>query len=247
MLSPLIVALLLPGLNLKAEKLGDLARELKSEGVESIIVPLDPKKSSEWMPQLRSTVRSRRATHPSTRFVLVAHSLGANLGLNLARELEDQGLDLFDGAFLLAPAVQVQPYTRWVKALFWLGDDFSLSSRNHPDYRVDAATNMAAYRALFDSQKQLSQNPPQFLARGRPCRMLISRSDELVSYTRSEAFAQQHSTCQTHTIDNRASTLTPSHNHLIVDERSLGPSAWRSVQSQLKDWLSEVKSLGRST
>lgn len=227
------MALLVHGLNLEPSRMDAVGALLASRGVEGLRVALSGHRGDfaalqaasreRWLGELHEAFRvaRARATALGVPLHLVANSLGATLGLDLAASAGDVR---FDRCVLLSPALTPKVPAAPFLLLRALGaGPRSLPSVNLPAYRAQPRCPFAAYAALFDSVRAVEQAlhrlPPT------PTLVVIDRGDELVSFRRLArlAAARGWTLLEASTAQHR---LPRRVRHLVVDEACVGPAEW---------------------
>ncbi len=252
------VALLVHGLNLNPERLLTLGRGVQSAGYTVVLPALSGHDMSltdkeriaafahvsaeQWLDEFEQAYRQAQhiAQTRNRPLVLVAYSLGALV----AQVAAQQRQLLFDRQVLLAPAIQLRGHTALIRPLQgWPG--LVLPSLSPGYYRANAGTPMAAYRSLFTLIGQLN-SPPQSGSFSKvaqmPTLVLLSEDDEFVDGSGTVAWmaAMEMTRWQVCTLRKSDDADTAFH-HLMIDDRTLGQSAWRAVGRQVVQFLVNEK------
>ena len=253
--APQGAALVIHGLNLRPEKMLSLVEMLNQWGIDAFNLSLyghgEPLgKTFEdspstgihamkqvthalWLQETRCAYQSVKAhaRQHEVPLLLVGFSLGAVLGLELFAWEER----LFDKMILLAPPLVIHARGYGVQLLRWF-PQVVLKSFAPKDYRVHRGTAVAAYLALFQAIAHVQDLPP---AANVPTRLFIHRNDPLVNAKALPLFLTKHQL--THW---KLSPLTKGCEsacggaHLILDEGSLGKTAWKHLQHEIQaHWM----------
>jgi esterase/lipase len=243
--------LLIHGLNLKPSKMLPLAQRLctPSNGLQCTILTLsgheedtsetmDGADAETWKTETFEAIQSLRSKAIATRtpLFLVGYSLGGLMGTWGAQSRPEDN-KIFDAMVLIAPAIFPKWYTR-ITPYLPLPDHFHLPSKNHPEYRANPGTSLAAYRAMFTviNEVQSQKNLDQTLGK-TPTLVFLNPRDELVSEDRTASWIKKVrlTSWTSELIDGLTSSLTPHYQHLMVDEASMGAHAWESLIGKIEN------------
>ncbi|MBF0360776.1 MAG: hypothetical protein HQK49_07185 [Oligoflexia bacterium] len=248
------VALFIPGLNLKFQKMDAISKILEDEKIIVIKVKFNSNLNSSddvfnnWsrdVEQGYNTARNLMATIPSKnnpKLILVGYSLGAALGLELGLRpgLNIKRNYIYDKMILLAPAITLQWYTSLIKILYIFGDKMMITSRNHPDYIEKSGTYIAEYKALFRVINEIEEMEQMGGALNIPSLLLMDPDDELIDYSKTKQFIEKRSLNKWKVVevikDKELDRIAERKNlpkHLIVDEFSMGTAGWKKIKDEL--------------
>lgn len=234
--------LLAHGLNLKPSRMIPLAETLchPSSGLACRIlefqgheedVPSQMRQVSaqSWKNTLLTEIRSLQELAQGRPVHFLGFSLGALVG---AWGLQQFEVSPFQKVALIAPPLETRGYVRLAALLPGPGS-WTLPSKNHPEYRANDRTSLAAYRALFEIQDQVRDGNP--LRLNINALVWLSPKDELVSLKKlvkkaSLAGWNHWSIEQVRSVEP---TLRPIYHHLMIDEPSMGTQAWQEMQRSL--------------
>lgn len=181
-----------------------------------------------WQRELLAACENAERHYPKVPRYFVGFSLGCLLAMTVQLRI---GKPLFSAQLLLAPALQIHDYTRVVLPLTHLIPQ--LPSRSASRYVANGqGVTAQAYQALFDLAREFN-NAGDLAAINVPTRVLMRKSDELVSYGRTARMIGQSR------LDRwRVSPLPDDaplwrrlfrFQHLVVDSGSAGVSSWQAV------------------
>lgn len=163
--------------------------------------------------------------------------LGFSLGGLLSADLVNRRADVdVERAVLLAPALSLR-WTSWLLRPLGVLPNFLLPNVGPERYQANEYASVSAYEALYDGVEQFRQQADP----GRlniPALVLVHPMDELVSDSGLEDFIARRKLTQWELVridksEDAASVL----NHIIVDPKSMGDSAWRSLRRRLRQFL----------
>ncbi|MBN2438130.1 MAG: alpha/beta fold hydrolase [Deltaproteobacteria bacterium] len=244
------VALVLHGLNLQPEKMESVISLLNRAGIDALNVSLrghgenylhrtdkDPEETRLdsfrtvtyplWYSEVRrSYLKVReRARQKKTCVFLIGYSLGGLLGCDL---LISDPVVRFDRMVLLAPALNVTVESYLLKALMPF-PGIVIDSLSPASYRSNDGTPMAGYKALFEALDHFKRhlNP----ALNVPTLVLMDREDEFISHDaiREMIGSRRLNLWKMTTVRKMPHPDYPYARHLIIDEASMGKTAWREM------------------
>jgi len=231
------VAIVAHGLNLRPTRMLPLAQVLRGAGIHPVCVALsghvDGSKSfadvsrEAWLDEMLEAYALARSIADQARCPLyfLGYSLGALLGQDLLTERSDVR---WDRQVLLAPATHPRTHTRLVRVFQPFGDAFAIPSLSYAGYAAQKSTAMAAYRALFESEKKLMNTSVDPLR--IPTRVYIDPRDEMVSTKKIQKWIEQNKLKEWKLDTLRAQGSLPiQYRHLIIDETTLGKAAWSQL------------------
>jgi esterase/lipase len=188
---------------------------------------------SETLDQWHSGMKT--CVGASSERIFVGYSLGALTALSL---FDARATELLPTKMILiAPALVLRKKAALIELISWLPFG-QLPSLNHPDYRAQTSTPIAAYRALFAINKTWTKN--SFRVSGRiPTLLVLSPEDELVdSQSLAKKLGHQADTrWKILWLDNSDSKLQPRYNHLMIDSASLGAVSWQKFTAEVRGFL----------
>ncbi|MDD1750068.1 MAG: alpha/beta hydrolase [Methanothrix sp.] len=240
--NPVGVALVLPGLNLKPDRMGALARVLTDKGVLVLLGSLtghlggrellDTVSPETWISDCLSLYES--ALEESKRYEVPIFFVGHSLGcLAVLDAMERYERVRFDRLVLFAPAVTPRPFARAARLL---GNNFIVPSKTPEEYRVHNGIPAAAYHALLKLSRHLHASGYRRI--NEPALVFIDKRDELIGYRPLLALTKTRLTrWRIITVDSEKSRLPRSYHHLIIDEDSVGTEQWRSIREEVAEFI----------
>jgi esterase/lipase len=242
--APAGVALVVHGLNLKPERMDPLARALARAGIETFRMELEghgfgslaKATASEWLAETRAGYRAAaaRAAALGVPLYFLGYSFGGLLGEAIINLGGEEKAARFARVVLIAPAIALRPVAGLVKPLFRLGPGFTLPSRDLPDYREHSGTPMAAYEAMFELLKLTDSSG--YASANVPTLVFDRRRDELVSIEGLRSLVRKHG-LTSWSIVEIANAPAGIPEHLMIDERSLGPAEWERMTAIMLRFL----------
>jgi len=185
--------------------------------------------AQSWKNTILAEIRSLQAIAGERPIHFLGFSLGALVGTWGLQQFEESP---FQKMALIAPPLETRGYVRLAALLPGPGS-WTLPSKNHPDYRANDRTSLAAYRALFEIQDEVRSGNP--LRLNLDTRVWVSPKDELVSAKKLSKKAARagwnHWSIQE--VGSIEPNLRPIYHHLLIDEASMGTEAWQEMQSGL--------------
>jgi hypothetical protein len=240
-------ALMIHGLNLKPEKMGDIAGILNSEGIDVLNLGLRGHNGDteafrrvtrdQWLADALQGYRDLKAEAGDSPVYFVGFSLGAVLGVDLLARAPSNGVG-FAKMVLIAPALALRPRNAFVCIFGLFGPGFILPSLDDPAYRANrGGTSMSAYAALFGLVGELGE--PGLSNANIPTLLLVDPQDELVSESgiRDLILRRNLSRWELRDVSAAGPNRSVGHHHRIVDEESLGPEAWRELSQEILSFL----------
>jgi esterase/lipase len=239
------------GLNLKPDKMGYIAGLLNSVGIEVLGLGLRGHNGDEgafakvtkeqWIEDALEGYRAARARadEAGAPLYFVGFSLGGLLGVELATSAAHPEIR-FDRMLLLAPALTPRSRSYLVRAFGIFGSSFTLPSLAEPAYRANrGGTSIAAYRALFGLVAELEG--AQMDRADVPTLVFIDPEDELVSESGLARLIAKRGldAWELREISAAGAGKGVGRHHLIVDEESLGPEAWRRMAAEILAFFAE--------
>jgi pimeloyl-ACP methyl ester carboxylesterase len=236
------VALALPGLNLKPEKMSDAARLLTDHGVAVLVGGLAGGSGGReelygvtadtWVSDFLALYDrvNGEADRLEVPLYFVGHSLGCLVALNAMARHERVA---FDRLVLFAPAVTPRPVAGAVRLI---GKKTIIPSRTPEEYRVHDGLPASAYHALLELAGRLRDSGYRGI--DVPALVFIDRKDELVDYRCLARLAQNRlPRWRVVVVDNGKSSLSRPFHHLIIDEDSVGIEQWGSMREEIAGFL----------
>ncbi len=235
-------ALLIHGLNLRADKMGALAGVFERLGCKTKILELsgsqkgddDLSKISEsaWLEQIENAAHALQEELPGKPFYLLGYSLGGLLSL---RALDSSELRA-DHIFLFAPAIGLPFSSQLARPLTWLRHlGLSLISFGVEDYLAKDATPFASYRVMYDSYDVIQEPKNLEKLQKLSYSIFMSEEDELVSASKVRGWFKEKQIENWKYYELKPEpTLEDSLEHLVIDEPSLGREMWKKVQQLIE-------------
>ena len=252
------VALVVHGLNLRPERMEFLIKPLNRAGIEVLNVSLyghgdNYRHNGSWeeeearLASFRTVTyalwssevydayqkASQRTRQKKAPLFFVGYSLGGLLGCELQVSRPEVQ---FDRMVLFAPALKITQKLHLLKALMPF-PDLVLDSLSSEEYRANAGTPMAAYKAFFEALNRFEKH-----INGRlnvPTLMFMDRNDEFISYGKTREMIAEERLDQWRMMDVEkgppATTLYG--HHLLIDETVVGEVMWSKMQAALLSHL----------
>ena len=207
-----------------------------------------------WQADVQRAVQAaaRHATALSRPLHLVGFSLGGLLSADylVQSALRGGSVEVADinRMVLLAPAITL----KWSSYLLYplqIFPDIYLPSVAPRVYRANDYTPLSAYFALYEGVNQFNELagkpdpgsdpvPNNSQALNIPALVFMHPRDELVSANGVREFISEHQLSQWQFVEvDKSEDAADVLNHLIIGPHSLGSGAWRSVSTQLLDFL----------
>ncbi len=246
------VAVVVHGLNLKPQKMCAISQALSAAGGDVLQVGLPGHRSmnhkeeydllSSWSEHLQDCLimaQNRAKSLGEAPVFFVGFSLGGVLYEALVA-MRINELFQVKSVVLFAPALSLRFYAYFVKALFFLGDEFSLSSWTPTEYRVSSGLKLKYYRCLFQLIEQLQTLAPHAHDElNTPTIVFIDSFDFMVSPIGIKKFIEKNHLNHWHWEEIKA-PLFPIGNgfhHLIIDPHSLGEIQWSLIKKKMLNHL----------
>jgi alpha-beta hydrolase superfamily lysophospholipase len=240
--SPAAVALVLPGLNLKPDRMDALVRILTDNGVLVLRGSLTGHSGSRellqtvsadtWISDCLASYESafEESKRHEVPIFFVGYSLGCLVVLDAMERCERVR---FDRLVLFAPAVTPRPFAR---AARFLGKKFIVPSITPEAYRVHDGIPASAYHALLELARHLQASGYSNI--DVPALVFIDKRDELIGYRSLIRLTKTRLTrWRIIEVDKEKSKLPRSFHHLIVDEDSIGTEQWRSIRKEVAEFI----------
>ncbi len=241
------VAIVVHGLNLKPERMDQIATLLKDNQIETLRLTLTGHGAtpddfgeisrSQWLKDTQKAYNKarKRADILKVPLYFVGFSLGALVNMDL---MAHNPKVKYDRVVLFAPAIRLRIYTWAVKVLYLFGNDFITHSIAPDGYRAHKGVCVAALRALFDSIEALQRSSIQHT--NIPTLVMVHILDELVSKRGIRAMCKQHRlhNWQIISLGSLKPMTGPKYHHLIIDENSVGSLRWKKITTTMLDFLS---------
>jgi esterase/lipase len=246
------VALVVHGLNLKPEKMESLIALMNRTGIEVLNVSLhghgDNYLSREkgnreearldsfrtvthrlWSAEVYAAYQRVRqwAQRKRVPLFLVGYSLGGLLGCELQVSRPDVH---FDRMVLFAPALKITQKPYLLKALMPF-PDLVIDSLSPVDYRANAGTPMAGYKALFETLEHFEAH-----INGRlnvSTLVFMDRNDEFISYDKLQEMIIEEKLDRWRlvAVEKEPPEAILYAHHLLIDETVVGKAIWAKMQA----------------
>ncbi len=225
------VVLLAHGLNLHPQKMDQLASFFNKNKCDVLRIALG-NNPNEWCDKFSDDVEAvvEHAHILERPLYFVGFSLGALVGIHYMAKHAHQE---FTKAALFAPATHTKMYTRIPSLLFNFFPKGSLPSLNLVDYREREKTKLSEYRKMHELQKEI-----KYYQINIPTLLILNPKDELVASSQVALFAAHNKHSKVFNISNEDSPLSKKYHHLMIDENSLGHSAWKKILHNLTEHFS---------
>jgi esterase/lipase len=170
---------------------------------------------------------------------LLGFSLGALVYEVLMNE-ETETPAQFEKAILFSPAVAIKSAA---KIVLWLqpftNDRSIIKSAGPEEYRAQPGASMAAYKTVFDMEESLCS------ASFRNCNIntiiFIDPNDEMISARILRERIQQYglTNWRIYETTNAGAVIRPRYHHLLIDNKCVSASTWRSISGTIVNFLDE--------
>jgi esterase/lipase len=232
------VVLILPGLNLKASVMNEMAQSLQQRQYEVLVWTLpghfglgEHEGEVNSIQILESVKRayqsaSLRAQEIKRPIYFLGYSFGALAGL--FAETQDKDIR-YHSKVLIAPAFQVHTYVNLIKLSFVFLD--RIPSQNLASYQANTFTSVDLYKTLFQMQEAVLNTSAEIAQGLHPKSLIImDPNDELVSLKKLMTFESQQriKTWKYFKVDNSRAILNKYH-HLIVDTQTIPTDTWHDI------------------
>ncbi len=242
-------AYVLHGLNtnpMRMEDLADLFREKKFQTTIGTLSGHSKTKAqdenisaerwkSEFIEQWNKS--TEKCQNKDDKRLFVGYSLGALTAMNVFDS--QTNVTLPTAMVLLSPALSFRHIVALIRSIAWLPFG-SLPSLNHPDYRARNMTPLRSYNALFELHSDW-RNFAWNNTTSIPTLVVLSQKDELVD---SKGLAQDIEKRKLERwkilwLTNDDALLRPRYYHLMIDQMSMGASAWNLLKENLAHSLNQ--------
>jgi alpha-beta hydrolase superfamily lysophospholipase len=256
------VVVLIHGLNLDPAAMLDIQASLFDAGMDVLSLSLTGHGNAlddegrllqfqeatfvHWQADVQRAVQAaaRHATALSRPLHLVGFSLGGLLSADYLVQSALRGGSVevpdINRMVLLAPAITL----KWSSYLLYplqIFPDIYLPSVAPRVYRANDYAPVSAYFALYEGVNQFNElagQPDNRQALNIPALVFMHPRDELVSANGVREFISEHQLSQWQFVEvDKSEDAADVLNHLIIGPHSLGSDAWRSVSTQLLDFL----------
>ncbi len=248
--TPVGVALVLHGLNLRPSAMDDIAGFLSDNGLEVVRLSLkghsEDERNADLLEQFKSVSlpiwrqetmcaylqAAEIAQRKNLPLVLVGFSLGGALGLDLTTQLQRAA---FDKQILFAPAIDLKA-TSYLLAPLTIFPSLVIPSFSSKKFRVNEGTPMAAYGALYALVSDLEQSVDS--NHNMETLLFIDDDDELVSASGLENFmADKGFDRWTIYRVTKTQETSTSLNHLMISEETVGRKTWLKMTNRMRNFL----------
>jgi len=245
--APRGVFVLTHGLNQRPSSLNAMATFLASLGFHVRRITLkghereedDLFPESAWRADVAHGVRDARQRFPGLPLSMMGYSLGGLLTVDAIAS--DPSLQPVR-AILLAPAISLRPIVQAVEVLTLFPDTTARTPNLAPTgYRRFSSTPLFWYSNTARLYEQ-NQHPERIEAlRSVPTLILVSPADELVSPSGLASWVEDNGLSATWQIERvRPNPTHPQlHEHLIIDQVSLGQDEWLRTQQMIRSFIDE--------
>ncbi len=243
------LALVTHGLNLKPSRMNTIIKSLNAKGVLVLRLALTGHRGSikeqkevtleQWLTQYQQAIDILVKLKEKYHFPLysLSYSLGSEVHLNTIAQGHTPA---FDKSIFFAPATWSYWYTQWPAWAFFLPDHFAIKSFNHSDYRAEASTSMAAYRALDEGKVRWNQfAQKKNFSMLEPFMVVIDPNDELISLEKIKNFRENNPQvkAQLFVLKSFKPSIDPSFHHLIIDKWAVGTKQWQEIEEAIFSYL----------
>lgn len=248
------VALVVHGLNMRPSALDPFCEFLADMGLHSYRMTLTGHNEAKngvfseavWVDDVQKAYSQVRAEFPELPTYIVGYSLGGLLVTHAVDELPEQqrprAMVLLAPALSLRALLDVLTFAGLPPAHFWSVPNIA------PDpYRRYPTTPLFWYSNTLTLYEETDTLKHAGMLRTLPTLIVVNPEDELVSesglreWIRHNDLAPHWRVFEVHT-DPNAPHLA---EHIIVDERSLGPTEWGRMTEAIRDFMTNEGGLGR--
>lgn len=243
------LALVTHGLNLRPSKMNSIIEDLNDKGVLVLRLALKGHRGNldeqrevtlkDWLDQYSYATRIMKDLKEQMKIPLysVSYSLGGEIHFDTLTQFKQK---VFDKSVFFAPAIWSYWYTLWPTVTFFLPDSFGIKSFNNKDYRIEASTSMAAYRALNEGKSLWSEfAKKKNFSMIEPFLVIMDPEDELISYAKVENFIKENPKikAQVFVLKKVKPTINPSFHHLTIDKWAVGSEQWNAIEQAIFTYL----------
>lgn len=227
------VALLIHGLNNRAEIMSGIGESLRAEGFHLLFLSLRGHRgegwerldyAKAWTADVQSALETIEHRYPSLPIIVAGYSLGGVLAALASHRKSVQALLLF------APAIRLNSHRSLLRLLAPLRHiGVALPSMSPREWRANASTSLRAYEGLNDLIAMLSQYEFRI-----PTAVFLDPNDTLVSFQRMCEWLSESGLDRgcIHTLTG----ITDS-PHLVVVPAARGEQSWRQVEKIIGELL----------
>ena len=214
------------GLNLRVEMMTSFAQTLPYSYKTIKLTPPDLFKTCTYLEQFENQLQNIQQIIQGKNtqdLIFIGHSLSCLLFIECSRRFPK----LFKRAIFFAPCFYPRFYSKWMTPLRWFPSSLMIPSLNLPEFRKRSFCLLSEYIEivrLIDRNKDF--RPPC------PTLTVLSPHDELISYKKTQKWAQQQSKVKFHTLDENSQK--PFHHMFFVPQ--LGFKTEKFVP-QIQDFL----------
>ncbi len=239
------VIILLHGLNDKASSMEQMAGLFQDKGFDVVLGSLSGHRGDvdelltvnqeEWITDIYNIycVAASIAQKKSVPLFFVGYSFSNLMFLKFINKFSITNIKKM---VLLAPSLSFTLKANALKLLFFLPDKTVIPSYNLKIYRANRGTSIAAYKAVFNTQKEM--NSFFKLKSNIPVLSFFHKLDEIVDSKESEKIIKsKFFKSKTIYLDNKDHLLEKEINHLMIDEKSLGTKNWNMMMSSILTFL----------
>jgi len=231
--------LIIHGLNLRPEKMQDLAAVLGASA--STILTLKghhhypdflTATPQQWLQQINRAYCQLKNLNNKVYFL--GFSVGAAYGLLFQHFYPMK--KPFAKMVLLAPAIVGRGYISLLKLLSWW-TTLGIPSRSLAAYRAHKSTPMNAYNNTFRAMDIL--RTAHLTSSQVPTLVFLETQDELIDFTASKAWiaAGQLDLWRVVPLERKELPLPGQFHHLMIDSKSLGQFHWHWMKSLIVEFL----------
>ena len=191
--------------------------------------------ANSWKQRILEEVEQieRLALEHQVPAYFIGYSLGGLVG---EWAISQQANSVFDKVVLIAPAIATHSYTKIASYLPMTGN-MMLPSKNHPDYRANKGTSIAAYRAMFRIMGEFRES--RLRGVDIPTLVFLNPEDELVSHRRLIRWIDDSRLSHWRVLFVRdlKPSIRPNYQHLMIDQASMGAEAWEELSTAIREFL----------
>lgn len=227
----LAVVLLAHGLNLRPDKMDELAGFFIANKCDVLRISLGANPDN-WENIFEDDYESalRHAQKLDRELYFVGFSLGALMGVHYILKHGDHQIKKMA---LLAPATHTHWYTSIPAILGYLFPSIGLPSLNLENYRERNNTTLNEYKKMRDLQRRIKKEL-EINTINIDTLLITGPHDELVDNEKLNKFAQSNPHWSTLEVTNSKSPLIKKYNHLMIDSQAIGPEQWEILLKHLK-------------
>lgn len=235
------------GLNQRPSSMDPLAEIFRSHGYHTLRISLagheapstETFSSETWVKQITSSLQETQRRYPHLPVYYLGYSMS---GLAAVRALDSDPSFSPKKMILLAPALSLHTLVESASVLRWFPPTtFSVRNLAPQAYRRYPRTPLFWYRNVAEMYQQAAVLQHSTRAATTPTLVFANPRDELVSLKGLQSWISDNKLSDAWTLSViRPRTPDPRlAEHLLIDQRALGEESWRSMTTQIFDFISK--------